>query len=410
LGRGVRHWIACAALALGVVSIANAQTYRTTAGQTCGGYPKVTIGLAPGMCAGLVVPRTRNLRLPRTLAQIPGTDDWLVTDLGGWGTRAGAVWKLDVTPGQPARITRVLNRLSMPHTVAFGPGGLAYVGEMGRIFSFDPRAADPASTIRDVVANLPANELHDDRHPLSAFIFAADGALLVNVGAPSDQCLDAAGKPIAIPCPESAATAVVRRYAAAGPGRWNPAFTVFASGLRNSMAMLPTRAGQIIQIENSIDLPDAGRPFDEINVLEQGRHYGWPYCMDRATVVPAWTAARQMDCAGPAHTAPIILLPPHSAPLGMAWYHGAMFPQLEGKLLVGLHGYREGGARILAYGVDARGLPTGQPLNLTPEWAVRSGVRPRGHPVGVHVGADGAIWVADDKSGVILRLAAEPAR
>ena len=44
---------------------------------------------------------------------------------------------------------------------------------------------------------------------------------------------------------------------------------------------------------------------------------------------------------------PVVLLPPHGAPLGLAYYHGDMFPQLEGRLLVTLHGYRATGSRIL---------------------------------------------------------------
>ena len=51
------------------------------------------------------------------------------------------------------------------------------------------------------------------------------------------------------------------------------------------------------------------------------------------------------------------LLPPHGAPLSMLYYDGAMFPQLRGKLLIALHGYRPAGARIAAFTVDRRGIP-----------------------------------------------------
>ena len=64
-----------------------------------------------------------------------------------------------------------------------------------------------------------------------------------------------------------------------------------------------------------------------------------------------------MDCNGPAYTKPVRLLPPHSAPLSMLYYDGAMFPQLRGKLLIALHGYRPAGARIAAFTVDRRGIP-----------------------------------------------------
>lgn len=55
---------------------------------------------------------------------------------------------------------------------------------------------------------------------------------------------------------------------------------------------------------------------------------------------------------------PLSLLPPHGAPLGMLYYHGSKFPELDGRLLVGLHGYRPTGSRLLAYQVEARSRPT----------------------------------------------------
>jgi hypothetical protein len=70
------------------------ESYAAPAG-TCDGWPRLAIGMAKGFCAGLVAGPTRadaerTMRFPRELVQLDdGT--WLVTDLGGWGTRRGAV-------------------------------------------------------------------------------------------------------------------------------------------------------------------------------------------------------------------------------------------------------------------------------------------------------------------------------
>ena len=106
--------------------------------------------------------------------------------------------------------TRLLGGLSMPHTMACGPDGRIYVAEMSRIFVLDPERPNATTA---VVEGLPDNRLHDNRHPLSSFVFDGNGDLLVNVGAPSDCCLDAAGKPKVDArgaCVEDAATAQVR--------------------------------------------------------------------------------------------------------------------------------------------------------------------------------------------------------
>ena len=106
--------------------------------------------------------------------------------------------------------------------------------------------------------------------------------------------------------------------------------------------------------------------------------------------------------------------------------------RLRGKLLVALHGYRPAGARIAAFTVDSQGIPVAtpnahydayagpdgdqtvslpypgpasEPLLLTPGWNNVDGVHPKGSPVGLAVATDGAIWVAENNNGTILRIA-----
>jgi len=403
---------------------------------TCDGWPRLAIGMPKGFCAGLVAGPTtagkaRPMLFPRELAQLDD-DTWLVTDLGGWGTTRGAVWKLETKRGRPTKISRMLAGLNLPHAIRLGADGKAYVGEMSRIFRFDPHAADPQKSIETVVANLPDNRLHENRHPLSAFAFARDGALLVNVGAPSDQCLDARGKRPGDLCPQSETgerAASIRRYAPDGHGGWSKDYTVYARGLRNSVALGVHRGGTVLQGENSYDFDDRSQPFDEVNRIEAGKAYGWPYCYDVRSATPGWNAISTIRCASSAHTPPVLLLPPHSAPLSLLWYDGAMFPSLRGKLLLSLHGFRATGGRIVAYATDKDGvpaatknarypvygetsraygaMPSADAFVLTPGWDRVAGKRPQGSPVGLAVARDGAIWTVDDRAGIVIRIAAD---
>jgi glucose/arabinose dehydrogenase len=436
----MKHWswkrpVLIAALVLTVGTIlagvgpsARAAAPYATRGD-CGGLARTTVEMADGYCLGLVWQRAGGdgPRLPRDLLPLAG-GDWLVSDLGSWDNGRGAVWRLSPRTGGGVGWTRLLSRLSLPHTLTRGPDGRIYVAEMGRILTFDPASADPAATIETVIGDLPDNRLHANRHPLSSFIFDGDGALLVNVGAPSDRCLDPAGAPqrdAAGGCSERVTQAMVRRYAYLGAGHWSGDWTVFASGLRNSVALVRHAGGAIFQGENSVDLTTAERPFDEINRLVPGGDYGWPYCTDMATALPGWTAA-EARCGR--RTPPVSLLPPHAAPLALLYYAGPMFPELRGRLLMSWHGHRRAGGRVVAIETDASGAPltdrpgryavypggsrpypAGGPAPrgrvLTPGWDSRPGRHPRGSPVGLAVAADGSIWMADDRAAAILRIA-----
>ncbi|NJC40779.1 glucose/arabinose dehydrogenase [Brevundimonas alba] len=392
----------------------------------CGGRPATAVRMAEGYCLGRVWQRTggEGPRMPRGLLELPD-GDWLVTDLGGWEAGRGALWRMSPGGNGAVRWTRLMRGLSMPHTVATGPDGRVYVAEMSRIFAVDPARPEAVTAVID---GLPDNRLHENRHPLSSFVFDRDGALLVNVGAPSDRCLDAAGAPRRTAqgqCVESAEQGMVRRYGYLGGGRWSREWTAYSTGLRNSVAMARHASGAVYQAENSVDLTTPDRPFDEINQLHASADFGWPYCTDMGAALPGWTA-RRSRCGE--RTAPVSLLPPHAAPLAMLYYDGPMFPELRGRMLMSWHGYRRAAGRVVAIETDAAGAPmtdsraryaiyphgslpypaqapAPRARVLTPGWDTRAGVHPRGSPAGLAVARDGSIWIADDRAGAILRIA-----
>ena len=116
----------------------------------------------------------------------------------------------------------------------------------------------------------------------------------------------------------------------------------------------------------------------------------------------------------------------------MLYYHGGKFPELEGKLLVGLHGYRPTGSRVLIYDVDVMAFrkPSPAPVRyhvscgaepsrsfqvaggvaaalfeeLISGWYRVNGARPQGAPVGMTVAEDGAIWLVEDKNQTVIRI------
>jgi len=78
-----------------------------------------------------------------------------------------------------------------------------------------------------------------------------------------------------------------------------------AQGLRNSVAMVRHRSGTLLQAENGMDFPPADSPFEELNVLHQGAHYGWPYCYEMQSAAPVWAQAHVMDLRRPCTHQPV---------------------------------------------------------------------------------------------------------
>jgi glucose/arabinose dehydrogenase len=387
-----------------------AQAGRYTPTGSCDGLPRIEVETPRGICTGVVA---EGFRFPRTVT--PLTDgSLLVVDMGGWIPKRGSLWRLSRDAATRTYVKRkVLEGLDRPHGAAIGPDGLLYIGEISRVFRFNPDATNPAATVETVVQGLPT----DGRHPLKALLFDRQGHLYVNIGSASDNCEATNGyaPTDGRSCPEAeghSARGVIRRYTLSGPNRTATSWRNHAVGLRNSMALaLHPESGLLVQGENARDsinradrrLDDRTEPKEELNILVPWQDYGWPYCYGDNQTSPEF---KGFDCSR--MRKPALQLPAHVAPLGMAYYFGGMFPDwYKGKLLVTYHGYRDFGQKLVAIPTDALGKPVGEPFELIKGWH-KKGSQPMGAPVGVSVGADGSIFLVEDKNGTVLRLFFDP--
>ena len=385
-------------LALAAAPAFAAPAYATSG--DCDGFPAVALTTAPGLCVGLVA---EGLGHARGVAAID--DDVFVIDMAAWESHQGRLLRLSHGGRHAPEV--VLHELWQPNAVVRGPGRTLYVGVTGQVLQVDPYAADPARGARVVVDGLPTT----GRHPVPSLAVGADGALFVNVGSFSDNCRVAGKAPDPkAACPETTESpprgSVLRFPARATTWHANEQ-PPYARGLRNSMAMALLPDGRLAVAVNARDginradpsLSDAALPHDLLIVLQQGGDYGWPYCYDQRVASPEYPG---FDCA--ARLAPDLLLPAHAAPLGMLLYRGEKLPGLAGRLLVGYHGYRTTGHRIVAVALGQDGRPAGTPAELVSDWEQRDGSHPQGSPVGLVEMADGSVLVAEDHSGTLLRL------
>ncbi len=389
-----------------LASAAPADKAYRTAGD-CDGFPAVALATAPGLCVGLVAEGLGHARGVATVG-----DDVFVVDMVAWDSHKSRLLKLSHGGRHAPEV--VLHDLFQASAVVRGPGRTLYLGVTGQVLQVDPYAADPARSVRVVVDGLPTS----GRHPLPGLAVGADGALFVSVGSATDNCHVAGGR---LPDPKAACPETldhpprgsVLRFPARATA-WNAGDQApYARGLRNAMAMAPLPDGRLAVAVNARDgihhadpaLSDDALPHEPLVVLQPGGDYGWPYCYDQRVASPEYPG---FDCAS--RLAPDLLLPAHAAPLGMLFYRGERLPGLAGRLIVGYHGYRATGHRLVAVALGKDLRPTGPPTELVTDWEQRDGSHPQGSPVGLAEMADGSVLVAEDHSGALLRLSRRAAR
>ncbi|MEZ4741048.1 MAG: PQQ-dependent sugar dehydrogenase [Bdellovibrionota bacterium] len=245
--------------------------------KSCYGFPRIWADSKEGTCVGMVSVSgadDNKLLKPRSMLQIPGSRDFLLTDMGGWNPGKGRLLKLEKKDsGYAIKEIEGLKNLNLPHALALGPEGKVFVGEDRQIFWIDPNQEKPQV---NVVINGLTEADGKNKHPVTMFVFDNEFNLYVNIGAPSDQCESDSQHE----CRLSSNFAQLRFYKYKGDLHWDENFEVFASGLRNSMGLAFHKSGTILQAENSMDFKNEFEPFEELNIVVRQKHYGWPYCYD----------------------------------------------------------------------------------------------------------------------------------
>ena len=331
-------------------------------------------------------------------------------------------------PGVVPQRTVLLSGLNDPQGLAYDRGTL-YVGESNQVEAFTYKTGT-LSNRRTVLGNLPGGG-----HDAKGLVVGADHALYVTVGSAGnttseDRTAD----------PERAAIYRVP------PGGGAP--TVYAHGVRNGTGLALDPNGAVwtaVNNRDNIGYPwhrdydgdgsdDYGKvlqgyvndhPVEEIAKLTPGRDLGWPYCNPDPDVDPG-VAGTALDFVTPPYVRDVQLnadgstldcsalkpiergLPAHSAPLGFHFVTGSTLPTAwRTGAVVAVHGSwnrtppQPPAVQFMAWSgtglTVARPMVTGFQLPDGSRW---------GRTVDAVAGPDGALYVTDDQSGTVYRVAA----
>jgi glucose/arabinose dehydrogenase len=281
-------------------------------------------------------------------------------------------------------VKTLLSGLYRPNGVAFKDGTL-YIAELSKVSKIDKveDVIDSSPKPTMIYDNLPKDEAHGWKF----IAIGPDNKLYVPVGQPGNNVLhdDAHGQ--------------IRRINLDGSGA-----EVVARGVRNTVGFdWNPETKQLYFTDNGRDWMSEDVPEDELNrVTKVGEHFGAPYCLQGNIVDPEFGWGK--SCSD--YTAPVGLLGPHSAALGMRFYTGKMFPAAyKNAIIVARHGSwnrsKKVGGDVLVVKLNKDGtVKSTEPL-ITGFLEDNKYI---GRPVDVMQMKDGSILVSDDWNGAVYRV------
>lgn len=280
--------------------------------------------------------------------------------------------------------------LRTPHGIDYYKGDL-YVAEETRVVVYRNLTEEGKfETKETIVSNLPAGG-----HSTRTILVGPDEKLYVSIGSSCNLCEE-----------KDSRRAAIIRYNLDGSGQ-----EIFATGLRNTVDFIHKEGDDQIQfwgVDNGRDELGDDLPPEEVNIIKQGQHYGWPYCYGNQLNNPEYPTRKDF-CLNETQ-APTYNMQAHSAPLGLTFVPEASTDQLtnfpeffKDDLFVTFHGSWNRtvptGYKVVRINTS---LTQSEPVNFITGWMDSSGVW--GRPVGIRFDANGSMFIADDQAGVIYKV------
>jgi len=320
--------------------------------------------------------------------------------------------------------------LARPHDMVFYKSGgttWLYVSEKNKVRRAPYlNGSLTIGALQTVVANLPDRSLPElggkYGHELKHIAIDKHGFLYVSIGSTCNVCIeDTQSNPV---------RASVYRFNADGSGG-----RLYARGLRNAvgLAIVPGRNTLWAVVNNRDQVPypfnDAsgnyGRVFagyvddnppDLFTRVRDGGNYGWPFCNSNPNTAGGLDSMPfnidfnlnsngAVNCA--AMDPPTKGIPAHSAPLGLTFMQGSLFPPRFRKgAMVALHGSWNRtvfqGGKVVFFPWDPSTQRPGPQYDFVSGWLSNNTYW--GRPVDTVVEPGGGLFISDNLSGTIYLL------
>ncbi len=279
----------------------------------------------------------------------------------------------------------LISNLTRPHGLDIYAGWLfvAEADALGRI-RFDSNNRTTSGEYEQVVTGLPRGGNHWSR----SVKVGPDGRIYVSVGSSCNVCIE-----------NDPRRAAILRFNLDGSEA-----EIYASGLRNTVGFdWRPGTGSLYGVDNGRDLLGDDFPPCELNLIERGGFYGWPYANGNKVADPDLGAGRSAEIRE--SIAPVHGFAAHTAPLGMAFLQNSRLPEdYRHALLVALHGSwnrteRQGYEVVSLHFQEDGGI---RERKFASGFEIDEDVI--GRPVDVAEGVNGEIYISDDYTDMVYRV------
>jgi glucose/arabinose dehydrogenase len=287
----------------------------------------------------------------------------------------------------------VAQNLPYVNGIALREGQLYLVTDT-RLLRAEIREDGTLSDPEALVENLPDG----GQHPNRTIGFGPDGQMYVSIGSSCNACDES-----------NEEHATLLRFSPDGGNR-----TIFARGLRNTIGFgWHPETRELWGMDHGSDWRGNDQPPEELNRIQQGLHYGWPFCYGDREVdeyLPADPKGSTKEEFCPDTTPPVLTYQAHSSPLAMIFYEADQFPQeYRGDAFVAMRGSWNRkpatGYKVVRIRFE-NGTPTGIEDFLT-GFLSDDGTAQFGRPTGLAIYPDGSLLLSDDTNGVIYQISYE---
>ena len=290
----------------------------------------------------------------------------------------------------------------------------------------------PDTTAELVISGFPEQNEHADK----PFTFDNDGNIYVNVGAPSNACMEnhrTAGSAGMDPCPQRERQASIWRFDANTLGQSQEADGhQYCTGIRNCIALtwndntnslFAAQHGRdqlsMFWPEMYDDKQNAELPAEEFIQVNDGDDFGWPFCyydqfQSLKVLAPEYGGDGKEVGRCAEKKDPIMAFPGHMAPNDLLFYSGDQFPEKYHQgAFIAFHGsWNRAPEPQKGYFVVFIPFENGQPSGDWEVFAdgfseleeVKGPGDAKHRPMGLAEGPDGSLYITDSVKGKIWKI------